>query len=434
MAFVFLQPQAFAQDPNGSWLEWRGPLRTGVAPHANPPVQWDDETNIQWKVKLPGLGHSAPIVTNDFVFITTAEAYGPTLPAVPVIAPGAHDNVDVTQKFRFHVMCLNRSDGTIRWQKTVNDLLPHEGGHDTGSLASASPISDGKNIYAYFGSFGLFALNFDGELLWKKAPRKMLTKHAHGEGASPALADGILVINQDHEGQSFVEAINTATGATVWKKDRDEVTTWASPVIVKVQERHQVIVAGSDRIRAYDLQTGEVIWMCGGLSANVVATPVASNGILIAASSYDTRAMMAIDLNSAAGDITGSKHVLWSTTQRTPYVPSMLLVKDHVYFLRHYQNVLSRRNIRTGKEPSGPFRLSGIRNIYASPVSAANRIYIPDLDGTTLVFTTSEQPQIIGRNLLDDEFAATPAIAGRQLFLRGRRFLYCIEDQTADSN
>lgn len=432
MVFVLLQPQGVADDFKGTWLEWRGPLRTGVAPDADPPIQWDDETNIRWKAELPGLGHSAPVVTNDFVFVTTAEAYGPKLPPVPVIAPGAHDNVDVTQKFRFKLICFDRSTGKVRWEKTVNDLLPHEGGHDTGSLASSSPISDGKNIYAYFGSFGLYALNFDGEILWRKDLGKMLTKHAHGEGASPALADGLLVINQDHEGQSFVEAISAATGKTVWKKDRDEVTSWASPLIVKVEDRHQVIVAGTDRIRAYDLHTGKVVWTCGGLSANVVATPVASNGILIAASSYDTRAMVAIDLKLAAGDITGSKHVLWSTTQRTPYVPSMLLVEDHVYFLRHYQNVLSRRNIRTGEESAGPFRLSGIRNVYASPVSAANRIYIPDLDGHTLVFTAGEQPEILGRNSLNDEFAATPAIAGRQLFLRGRRFLYCIEDQSGE--
>ncbi|MEQ9411396.1 MAG: hypothetical protein RIK87_27020 [Fuerstiella sp.] len=135
-----------------------------------------------------------------------------------------------------------------------------------------------------------------------------------------------------------------------------------------------------------------------------------------------------INLNAAAGDITGTKQVLWSTTQRTPYVPSMLLTDGHVYFLRHYQNILSRRNARTGAEPTGPFRLAGVQDIYASPVAAAGHIYITDLDGRTLVFTTDEQPKYVALNSLDDRFAATPAIAGAELFLRGHQYLYCIAD------
>lgn len=421
-------------DDAGAWLEWRGPLHTGVAPSADPPTEWHEGRNIRWKAEILGLGHSSPIVTKDKVFVTTAVAYGPQRSPVPVIAPGAHDNNDVTQRFKFKVICFNRVDGTVLWETTVNDLLPHEGGHDTGSLASASPISDGTNLYVDFGSNGLFALDFKGKILWQRQPEKpFTTKHAHGEGASPALADGILVINRDHEGQSFIEAIDAATGRTKWKKDRREVTSWASPLIVRHGDRFQVVVAGTDRIRAYDLTSGEVVWQCGGLSANVAATPVASNGVLVAASSYDTRAMLAIDLNSGTGDITGSKHVLWSTTQRTPYVPSMLVVDDHVYFLRHYQNILSRLNIHTGEESAGPFRLYGLRDIYASPVAAKGRIYITDLSGCTVVFTVGDQPEMLARNLLDDQFAATPAIAGKQLFLRGRKFLYCIEGQSTDS-
>lgn len=408
------------------WPEWRGPLRTGVAPQADPPIEWSERKNVFWKVRLPGHGHSSPIVWGNSIFVTAAIPYGPKLPPVPVTAPGAHDNVDVTQKHRFVVICLNREDGEIRWQKTVNDTLPHEGGHNTGSLASASPVTDGKHVFAHFGSHGLYALDFDGNVLWQRNFGQMQSKHAHGEGASPALHDGILVLNQDHEGQSFIEAVNADSGDTKWKKERDEVTSWASPLIVEHEGRAQVIVAGTARIRAYDLDTGDVIWKCGGLSSNVVATPVAAHGVLIAASSYDTRAMLAIDINNAADDITGTRHVLWSTTQRTPYVPSMLLIEDSVYFLRHYQNILSRRNIRTGEEIGGPFRLAGIQNIYASPVAAKDRIYIADLDGRTLVFTHSAQPRQLALNQLDDRFAATPALVGRELYLRGYESLYCI--------
>ncbi|MCR9198369.1 MAG: PQQ-like beta-propeller repeat protein [Planctomycetaceae bacterium] len=411
------------------WLSWRGPLSTGEAPDATPPKQWSEDENVAWKTRLPGLGHSSPVVVGDRVFVTTAIAFGPKLPPVPVVAEGAHDNLDVTQRHRFVVLALDRSTGKILWQTTVHEALPHEGGHNTASLASASPVSDGQRLYAYFGSFGLFALDFDGNILWERQPGKLQTKHAHGEGASPALADGVLVVNVDHEEQSFVEAFDVETGKTLWKAFRNEVTSWASPLVTKVDGRWQVIAAGTDRIRAYDLKTGKVLWLCGGLSANVVATPVAHDGILIAASSYDTRAMVAVDLKNASGDITGSKHVLWATTQRTPYVPSMLLVDGHVYFLRHYQNILSRRDIKTGAELAGPFRLPGVRNVYASLVAADGCIYVADLDGRTLVMTHGKNPTLVAMNVLDDRFAATPAPAGSQLFLRGHEYLYCIEER-----
>jgi outer membrane protein assembly factor BamB len=410
------------------WGEWRGPLRTGEAPLADPPIEWSETRNVRWKSELPGRGHSSPVVWNDAIFLTTATPFGPRLDPVPVTAPGAHDNLDVIQQHRFEIIRINREDGSTVWQKTVHEALPHEGGHRTGSLASASPVTDGTLVFGCFGSYGLHALDFDGNIIWQHFPGKLLSKHAHGEGASPALHDGIIVINCDHEGQSFVRALATDTGKVLWQRERDEVTSWASPTIVEHPDGAEVVVAGTDRIRAYNLKTGDVVWECGGLSANVVATPVAARGLLIAASSYDTRAMIAIDVAEAHGDITGTRNVVWSTTLRTPYVPSPLIVEDSVYFLRHYQAILSRRRIQTGEETAGPFRLPGVRNIYASPVAAAGRIYIVDLSGRTLVFEHSEQPRPLAVNTLDDSFAATPALVGRQLFLRGQKWLYCIEE------
>jgi len=207
-----------------NWPSWRGPLRTGVAPHADPPIEWNEARNVRWKTRLPGKGHSSPVVWGNSIFVTAAVPYGPVLPPVPVTAPGAHDNVDVTQRHKFVVICVNRGDGSVRWQKTVADTLPHEGGHHTGSLASASPVTDGKRVYAYFGSLGLYALDFTGEVKWEHALPKFETKHAHGEGASAALHGGVLVLNCDHEKQSFIRAIDAATGNTLWEHPRDEVT------------------------------------------------------------------------------------------------------------------------------------------------------------------------------------------------------------------
>jgi outer membrane protein assembly factor BamB len=410
------------------WPQWRGPLATGVAPDATPPVEWGEGKNIRWKTQVPGRGHSTPIVWGDLVFVTAAVPYGEALEPIYDQAPGSHDNVPVTRHVDFVVMAFSRQDGKIVWRRSVHKALPHAGGHYTGSLSSASPVTDGDRLYAFFGSYGLYCLTLEGTLLWQKDLGRMQTKHGHGEGASPALYDNTLVINWDHSGQSFIVAFDGHTGAQRWRLERDEVTSWSTPIITVHAGRPQLIVNGTSRLRGYDLETGEVIWQCGGLSANVVASPVAGDGMVFAASSYDTRALLAIRLDGAVGDITGTDRVAWTRIRGTPYVPSPLLYDGMLYFLRHYQGILTRVVARTGAEPSGPFRLEGIRNVYASPIGAAGRLYITSLDGVTLVLTNTEEPQILGMNRLDDRFSASAAAVGDALYLRGERYLYCISE------
>ena len=416
-------------DAEHFWPQWRGPLSTGVAPHANPPVEWSESKNIRWKIALPGSGHSTPVIWGDRVFLTTAVPYGDTVKPKPGTAPGAHDNVPVTQRYRFAVLAVSRRDGKIVWQRTVHKELPHEDHHYTGSLASNSPVTDGEHLFAFFGSRGLYCLDLDGELLWKTDLGEMRVKHAHGEGSSPALHGETLIINWDHEGQSFVVAFDKRTGKQRWKVAREEVTSWATPIVVEHGGKPQVIISGTNRVRGYDLAGGNVIWECGGLSRNIVASPVAADGMVYAASSYDTQAMLAIRLDGAKGDITGTDQVVWTRKRGTPYVPSLLLYGESLYFLRHYQGILSRVNAKTGQEQHGPFRLNGIRNVYASPVGAADRVYITDRDGTSLVISHDEAPRVLALNRLDDSFSASAAVVGSELFLRGQQYLYCIAEE-----
>ena len=424
-----------ANEINGSasgehhWPQWRGPLGTGVAPHANPPVVWSESQNIRWKTPLAGNGHSTPIVWGNRVFITAAIPYGDALPPKPDTAPGAHDNSPVTHRHRFVVLAINRDDGQIAWQRTVREELPHEGGHYTGSLASNSAVTDGARVYAFFGSRGLYCFDLNGAPQWELDLGRMQSKHAHGEGSSPALYGDTLVVNWDHEGQSFLVAIDKHSGKQRWKVARREVTSWASPIVVEHNGQPQVIVSGTERVRGYDLDTGDVIWECGGLSHNVVASPVAGDGMVFVASSYDTRALLAIRLAGAQGDITYSDNVVWRRRERTPYVPSPLLYGDALYFLRHYQGILTRVDAKTGAEPTGPFRLGGLRNLYASPVGAARRVYFTDLDGVTLVMSNSEIPRLLARNELDDSFSASAALVEDELLLRGAKYLYCIANE-----
>jgi len=431
--FIAVSLSWAATNPSGgaehTWPQWRGPLGTGVAPSANPPVEWSESKNIRWKIALPGKGHSTPIVWGDRIFITTAVPYGDALEPRYNTAPGGHDGVPVTKRYRFVVLAVSRRDGKIVWQRTLHTELPHEGGHYTGSLASNSPVTDGEHLFAFFGSRGLYALDLNGELQWQTDLGEMQTKHAHGEGSSPALYGETLIINWDHEGQSFVIAFDKRTGKQRWQVAREEVTSWATPIVVENGGKPQVIISGTNRMRGYDLATGEVIWECGGLSANIVASPVAADGMLFAGSSYEKRALLAIRLDGARGDITGTDHVVWTRTRGTPYVPSPLLYGDVLYFLRHYQGILSRVNAKTGEEQHGPFRLNGIRNVYASPVAAADRVYITDRDGTTLVISHGDMPSVLAVNQLNDSFSASAAIVGNEFFLRGQKYLYCIAQE-----
>lgn len=415
-------------DFNRYWPQWRGPLGTGVAPDAKPPVEWSEIKNIRWKTELPGKGHSTPIIWGNRVFLTAAVPYGEALKAKYSGAPGAHDNLPVTHHHKFVVFAVSRRNGKIIWQRTVHQGLPHEGGHYTASLASNSPVTDGEFLFAFFGSHGLYCLNLDGELQWKKDFGKMQSKHGHGEGSSPALHGNTLIINWDHEGRSFVVALDKRNGKQRWKLMRKEVTSWATPIVIDHKGRPQVVISGTSRVRGYDLATGKIIWECGGLSANIVASPVAADGRVFVGSSYDKRALLAIRLEGARGDITGTNQVVWTRMRGTPYVPSPLLYGDSLYFLTHYQGVLTRVNAKTGENQPGPFRLGSIRNVYASPVGAADRVYITDLNGTTQVISNDDKPSILALNRLNDSFSASPAIVGQELYLRGQRKLYCIAE------
>lgn len=429
--FSLLLSNVWAEDPipGGAvryWPQWRGPLGTGVAPQADPPVHWDESRNLLWKKALPGLGHSTPIVWEDRIYVTAAVPAGEPLGPFYDDAPGSHGNLPVTHRHRFVVLALDRGSGEVLWERTVRTSLPHEGGHYTSSLASASPLTDGEHLLAHFGSQGIFCLSPDGEPQWERQLGLMRTKHGHGEGSSPVLHGETVVINWDHEGQSFVLALDKRTGRERWKIPRDEVTSWATPIAIEQDGMVQVIVAGTSRVRGYRLDTGDVIWECGGLAANIVASPVAGDGMAFVGSSYEKRVLLAIRLDGARGDITGTDRVPWTRRRTTPYVPSPLLYDGVLYFLAHYQGILTRVDTKTGRDRPGPLRLRGIGNVYASPVAASGRVYVTDLNGTTLVLSHAEAPQALAVNRLEDRFSASPALAGRQIYLRGEENLYAI--------
>lgn len=412
-----------AADP---WAHWRGPTGTGVSPTADPPLHWDETSNIRWKTAIPGQGHSTPVLWENSLFLTTALAHGEKLPVRHEHADGAHDNMEPAQSVKFVALAVNRQDGRILWQRTLRDEQPHEGSHNTGSWASHSPVADGEHLFVSFGSRGLFCLDHQGRTLWERDLGDMQTYHEHGEGSSPALHGDRLVVNWDHQGQSFVTALDKKTGRTLWRQDREEITSWSTPLIVEHRGKAQVIVAATGAVRSYDLATGEPLWSCRGLSRNVCASPVAADGCVYVTNNYDGSAMMAIRLDGARGDITDSDAVLWTLERYAPYVPSPLLYGSRLYFINAMHPYLSCVDAKTGKFIWESQRLPDVRMIFASPVGAAGRLYVTSRNGITLVIKNNDPFEILATNPLSDSFSASPILAGQALYLRGERFLYCI--------
>ena len=419
--------EAVAATAAGTWGQWRGPLGTGVAPGSNPPTRWSETENVRFRTPLPGAGYGTPVIWGDRIFLTAAVPVGPVLDPVPDDAPGAHDNAAVRQVHRFVALAVDRESGEVVWERMLHEQLPHAGYHVSGALASASAVTDGEHVIAFFGSYGIYGLDVDGEILWHDDLGDMQVKHGHGEGATPALHGDTVLVNWDHEGPSFLVALDKRTGKPRWRVERDEVTSWATPIVVEHAGRHQVIVSGTRRVCAYDLEDGSVLWECAGLSNNVVASPVAADGMVFAGSSYVRKRMLGIRLDGAKGDITTTDRIAWRRQRGTPYVPSPLLLDGWLYFLNHYQGFLTRIEAATGLEPARAMRLPGMNDIYASPVAAGGHVYITDRSGVTAVLRADPaNPEILAHNVLDDTFSASAAIAGDELFLRGSRALYCI--------
>lgn len=434
--FLYLQSNTKTVASNLYWPHWRGPYANGMATDANPPVTWSAMDNIRWKTTIPGGGHASPIVWGDRIYLSTAVTIGKSGSGSNPDDPDEQDlpaaGLKQSSIIAFTVVAIDRPTGKIVWQRVVREALPHAGMHNTNTWASASPLTDGKRIYAFFGSVGLFCLDRDGDVIWQQDLGDMSTEGDFGEGASPALHEDKIVVNWDHQEDSFITALDKQTGEPIWKTDRDESSTWATPVIVEVNGKAQVLVNGKAQIRSYDITTGALIWHCTGttLDEDVVSSPVVADGIAYVATGPGT--VRAVHLAKATGDITGTEAIVWSHDDDAPYVPSPLIYKGLLYMTRENHASLACFDAATGAQHYTGKRLRGIPSLYASPVAAADRIYVAGRNGTVCVVKAGPVFELIARNKLDDTISASPAIVGSSIYIRGEKYLYCIEKASLD--
>jgi len=414
---VLLAPalDALSAEAERYWPQWRGPQMTGVSTTANPPVEWSESKNIRWKLPVPGRGSGSPIVWGDRVFLLTAVSEnGRTTPGV---------------MHRFVVMAVDRRSGDVVWERTAREEAPHEATHsENGTYASSSAVTDGEHLIASFESRGLFAYDLDGTLVWQKDLGDKRMRNQFGEGTTPALHGRYLVVVWDHQGQSFIVALDKGTGEEIWRRNRDEIDSWFTPLIVEVNGRAQVVTGAMNQIQSYDLETGDVVWHTAGLTMNPIPSPVAADGMVILMSGYRGNSLKAIRLSDAKGDITGTGAVAWTYERDTPYVPSPLLYDGLLYMLKSNNGILSVFDARTGAPQYLTQRLDAVPNVFASPVGAAGRVYLPGREGNTLVIEHGKTFKVLAVNALDDGFDASPALVDGEMYLRGHRHLYCVAE------
>ena len=429
----FLSGQKNLPGYENNWAQWRGPYETGVSPGGNPPLEWSETTNIKWKSEIPGIGHATPIIWEDQIILLSAiqtdqkvepDTTGEEQKERDWMNPKSTDFIH-----KFAVISVDRASGKILWQTAVREEIPYSHTHEFGSWASSSPVTDGEHIYAYFGSHGLYCLNFKGEILWERDLGRMKKVMSFGEGSSPTLYKDKLIVLRDHQGQSMLHVLDKRSGDILWEVERDEVSSWSTPAVIEFEGSPQLITSATNLIHSYDIETGKVLWECGGLTRNVIPSPVYSEGMVYLMSGYRGNALLAIDLSKASGDITGSEAIVWSYDQNTPYTPCPVLMDGKLYFLKANNGYLTCLDAKDGTEHYTNQKLEGIKNIFTSPVGINDRIYIAGTNGVFSVVKQGEAFELLSQNSLDDQFFASPVIFENTLFLRGVKALYCVSEE-----
>jgi outer membrane protein assembly factor BamB len=414
-----------------NWPQWRGE-NGGVSAETGLPDEWSNTKNVKWKTPIAGRGHSSPIVWGKKVFLTTAldgEVIAGRKPGVThKMADGSDfvhpDAVGADLMHTFKVICLDRTTGKILWERTAYEGPVHDSRHKKASFASSTPATDGKYVFAFFGSEGLYAYDYKGKLLWKKNLGKLGTASV-GYGVSPILFKNLVImLCDDSGGNSFIAAFDKRTGKEAWRVARKVDVTWSTPVLVQTPKGTELVAGAAEAIIAYDPLTGKELWRHKGLASNAVPTPVVSNDLVVVTSGYPAKIALAIRAGGS-GDITGTPNLVWSYNKGTAYVPSPILLGDYIY-LTTDRGLLTALEAKTGKVVYEGARPPKAVLFQASPVAFENKILLTSEEGDTYVIKAGPKHEVLRTNSLGEAVAASPAIADGTIFIRGDKNLYAI--------
>jgi outer membrane protein assembly factor BamB len=411
----------------GNWPQWRGPDGSGISNEKNLPSEWSPTKNIKWKTAIEGRAHSSPIVWGNRVFLTTA-IEGPVVPGAKAVKhmdgdkEYVHpDSVGADRKHTFKVLCLDRDTGKIVWESTAWEGTPYDNRHRKGSYAASTPATDGKMVYAFFGTEGLYAYDFKGKLAWKAQLGNLATV-GMGTGTSPILFDNLIILQCDEESgaASFIVALDKKAGKEVWRTSRKVQVSWSTPLLAHTSTRAELIASGTEAVVAYDPATGKELWHHKGVESNAIPSPVANNEMVFLVAGFPTKIAMAIRLGQS-----GTPGEVWTYAKGTAYVPSPILYGDYLY-LTTDRGILTCLDARTGEVKYEGGRIPIPATFTASPVAFEGKILMTSEDGDTFMVKAGPKHEILGTNSVGEPVYASPAIADGRIFIRGERNLYCI--------
>ena len=432
-AVVAVMPLAGAD-----WPQWRGPDGTGVADDA-PPTRWSARENVRWRAPLGGLGVSTPIVSGERIFVTSQIGSGVRRPGNhPRLVQGGDaaaageqalgtgkPDAAAAQEARtfFLVEALNRSDGRRAWEYRTEATGDFPGVHDKHNMASPSPVTDGRMVYAWFGTGQLVALTSDGTRVWERHLGREIAPFdiQWGHGSSPVLHDDLLLLLCDQPSASYLLALDKRTGKERWKADRGKGRfSYSTPLVVRTKARTEVIVNSNERVDAYDVATGAPLWHLGDANRFPVPSPIVHDGIIYMSRGYRSGPFFAVR-PGGTGDVSAT-HVLWHVPTGAPYVSSLVYHDGRVYMANDV-GVLTAVDATTGGRVWQE-RIDGVFS--ASPVAASGHVYFASESGETIVVQSRGTPTVVARNAVGERTIASPAIAGGRIYLRTDGHLFAI--------
>jgi outer membrane protein assembly factor BamB len=414
-----------------NWPQWRGPGGQGISDEQQIPLEWNSALNVAWKTPVAGQGHSQPIVWDNRVFLT-ADIEG--APAPGHKAPEHRiegeifkhpDSVGSDKQHRLNVLAFDLATGKQLWERTAYDGLVFDDRHKRSSYAAATPVTDGTRVYAYFGPEGVYAYDFDGNLVWK-ASIGQFPLLGMGTGTSPVLYKNLLIIQRDENAgdNSFIAALDTATGKEVWRTRRTVEASWSTPVLVDVDGRTELVANGNQLIVGYDPATGRELWRAKGVESNAIHTPLAGRGLVIATAGFPAKRVVAIR-PGGSGDVTGTDRIAWQYDKGTAYVVSPILYGDYVYLVND-KGVLTCLDAKTGEVKYEGGRVPVPASFMASPIAVRDRLLLTSIDGDTYVIRAGPTHEVIGTNAIGEPVYASLAVSQGRILVRGASHLFCI--------
>lgn len=424
-----------------NWPSFRGRNASGVADGKMTPTKWDAEKNINiaWKVPIPGLAHSSPVVWEDKIFITTAVSSDPK----SYFRHGLYGDVDSAEDMSKHtwkVYCLDKKSGKILWERIAHEGIPKTKRHIKSTFANSTPVTDGKNIVAFFGSEGLFCYDFQGNLRWKTnlglldAGWFFDPDYQWGIASSPIIYKDLVILQCDIQKGSFIAAYNLKDGKEAWRTPREEIPSWGSPTIVEGKQRVELVTNATKAARGYDPLTGKELWKLVGNPEVTATTPVAAQDLIFICNSYrPNQPIYAIKQGAAAGDISlkdgksSSDFVAWSVQRGGSYMPTPVVYGEYLYICAN-QGVMTVYNARTG-ERIYQQRIGDKGGSYsASPIAADGKIYFSSEDGEIFVVKAGPKYELISANPMGEVLMATPAISDNMIIVRGQKHVFGIAE------